>query len=124
MQLIGLVPPSILSAPKRARRLPPMMCLVVAGLLSLVAPQDPPPQDDIAKKLEELTKRVDALEKERAKLLDQIDRLERFGAESAETISKLKKMLQNGETRGPAPSEPPAGAGHSKPDEVKGPTAP
>jgi hypothetical protein len=83
-----------------------MMCFVVAGVLALVAPQDNPAQDETAKKLEELTKRVEALEKERARLLEQIDRLERFGIESAETISKLKKQLQSG-ARQPAPSDPP-----------------
>ena len=100
-----------------------MMCLVVAGLLTLVSPQDPPPQEDVAKKLEELTKRVEALEKERTALLEQIERLERFGTESAEMISKLKQMIRDGGSRPPTPSDPPPASGNAKAND-SGPTSP
>jgi hypothetical protein len=68
------------------------------------APQEPI-SDEITRKLEELTRRVEALEKERARLMEQVTTLEKFGEEAAETISRLKKMVQNGTTRGPAPAE-------------------
>ncbi|HEU4338468.1 MAG TPA: hypothetical protein VFS19_00230, partial [Planctomycetota bacterium] len=105
------------------RRLPLMMCLVVAGLLSIVSPQDTPPQEDLAKKLEELTKRVEALEKERTALMDQIERLERFGVESAEMITRLKKMIRDGGSKPPAPPETPIGGAHARANE-NGPTSP
>jgi hypothetical protein len=102
-----------------------MMCLVVAAILSLVGPppQETPPQDDVQKKLEELTRRVEALEKERGKLLEQIDRLERFGNESAEMISRLKKMIREGGTRLPSPADPPAANQPPKAGDT-GPVAP
>lgn len=103
-----------------------MMGLAVAGILSIfAAPQDqPPPQEDIAKKLEELTKRVEALERERSTLLEQIERLEKFGAESAEMISRLKKMLRDGGQRLPAPTDPPSKEGPPKAGDASGPTTP
>lgn len=103
-----------------------MMRVAVAVVLSLaatLAPQDPPSQEDLAKKVEELAKRVEALEKERARLLEQVENLERFGKEAAETISKLKQMVANGGSRGPAPAEPnPETPGAKK--ETSGPTSP
>ncbi|HZN61089.1 MAG TPA: hypothetical protein VFC90_01665 [Planctomycetota bacterium] len=84
-----------------------MMCLVVATLLSLAAPQDVPPQDDTAKKLEELTKRIEALEREKADLQKQVENLERFSLEAAEMISRLKKMIANGGSRGGVPADAP-----------------
>jgi hypothetical protein len=103
-----------------------MMCLVVAGLMTLVSPlQDGPAQDDTAKKLEELTKRVEALEKERKSLLEQVENLERFGKEAAETISRLKRMIQNGGARSSTPSEPaPANGDGKAPKSAPGPDAP
>ena len=89
-----------------------MMCVAVAVALSLVGvvPQDPPSQEDLAKKVEELMKRVSALEKDKADLQKQLESLERFSLEASETISRLKKSLQNGGARPAAPTEPaPAG---------------
>jgi hypothetical protein len=89
-----------------------MMCVAVAVALSVfgfAVPQDTPPQEDLAKKVEELAKRVEALEKEKARLLQEVETLERFSQEAAETISRLKKMIANGSTKGPVASDPAPG---------------
>jgi hypothetical protein len=105
-----------------------MMCVAVAVVLSLAgfaAPQDPPPQEDLAKKVEELAKRVAALEKEKSDLKKQLDDLERFSLDAAETISRLKQMIKNGGGNvptGDAPVGGPKPAGG--PDRTQGPSAP
>jgi hypothetical protein len=103
-----------------------MMGLAVAGVLSFFAAfQDQqPPQEDVAKKLEELTRRIEALEREKVLLQEQIERLEKFGAESAEMITRLKRMLRDGGQRVPPPTDAPSKENPTKKEDVQGPTTP
>ena len=106
-----------------------MMCVAVAVALSLVGavPQDPAAQEELAKKVEELMKRVSSLERDKADLQKQVESLEKFSLEASETITRLKKSLQNGGARPPAPAEPgPAlqGAVPAKAAAEPGPLAP
>ena len=81
-----------------------MTCLAVAMLVSFLAPQEPV-SDENARKLEELLRKVETLEKDRARLVEQIDNLEKFAQDAAKTISELKKQLQTAAIRPPAPAE-------------------
>src|SRR5688572_31509568 len=103
-----------------------MMCAVAVAVLTLFAPQD-----DLAKKVEELTRRLEALERERTQLLEQIAGLEQYGKEASETISRLKKVIAAGGVRpalgpNPAPAPGPAeGPGPANPKAAEtGPTSP
>src|SRR5688572_13852097 len=100
-----------------------MMCAVAALLMSMVAAPQEPAQDEVAKKLEALTRRGEALEKERARLMEQVATLGRFGEEAAETISRLKKMVQNGAPR-PAEKVEAAGLADAPKPAEPGPLAP
>lgn len=99
-----------------------MTCVAVALMLSFLAPQEPV-SDESAKKLEELLRKVETLEKDRARLVEQIDSLEKFAQEAAKTISDLKKQLQAAAIRPPAPTEAAGDAKTSKTDD-QGPVVP
>jgi hypothetical protein len=101
-----------------------MMCAVAAVVFTLFAPQE-----DLAKKVEELTRRLEALERERTQLLEQIADLEQFGKEAAESISRLKKVIASGGARpapgpNPGPAEGPAPAPANPKAAETGPTSP
>ena len=105
-----------------------MMCVAVVAVLSVLGtavPQDPAPQEDLAKRLQELMQRVENLEKENARLKKEVGNLERFSQDAAEMISRLKQIIQNGGSRPSAPADAPPDRGDApKPGTTSGPPVP